>query len=239
MESNSVKITVLSALRELGRTGILIPLYLYPAPGAWDDIARAKTVYPAVPIIAVVNPANGPGNGPDPNYQKGIDLLKQVGITVVGYVSTDYARRDINLVVGDANKYKAFYGQLDGVFFDEMAAPGAEGYYKQANWSVKDIGYRFTIGNPGKDVPQSYLGIVDILVIYEGDGIPSLDSLSGWHTNYDKSNFAYIAYDVQVFPSELVTVSGYHTGWIYVSSDTLNNPFDSVPYLWQMLAALR
>ena len=41
-------------------TGVVIPLYNYPDP-TWTAIAQARATYPGVPVVAIINPNNGPG----------------------------------------------------------------------------------------------------------------------------------------------------------------------------------
>ena len=42
-------------------TGTVVPLYSYPTNAAWRTVIDAKLAHPTVPVVAVVNPANGPG----------------------------------------------------------------------------------------------------------------------------------------------------------------------------------
>src|SRR5687768_10432883 len=60
-------------------TGLLIPLYVYPADihtnAAYNKLIALKRAHLRVPVIAIVNPASGPGEGDvvDANYTKAID----------------------------------------------------------------------------------------------------------------------------------------------------------------------
>src|SRR5579883_1192685 len=69
-------------------SGVMIALYTYPGQ-TWDTVIQAKNANPAVPVVAIINPSNGPGSY-DPNYASGITSLKQAGIIVLGYVFTGY-----------------------------------------------------------------------------------------------------------------------------------------------------
>src|SRR5438093_11893007 len=84
-----------------------------------------------------------------------------------------------------------------GIFSDEIAnRADGESYYKSLNGYAKSKGYTFTVGNPGTDTLSSYIGTVDSIIIYETDGLPLLSYLNGWHTGYDKKNFALIHYKI-------------------------------------------
>ena len=86
------------------------------------------TKYPNITFLIVVNPASGPGALPlpDSNYVREIRCLNsQANIRTLGYVSTNYAKRDLDAVKADIEKYSAWHGAglgLHGIFFDEAPA---------------------------------------------------------------------------------------------------------------------
>jgi hypothetical protein len=165
-------------------TGIMIPLYTYPG-STWDQVIAAKNAHPSVPIVAIINPSNGSGNVQNSAYVTGIQNLQSANITVLGYVHTNYATRNIALAVNDTNNYKNWYG-VNGIFFDEMSnTPGNESYYRYLNDHAKSLGMTFTVGNSGVDISPSYVGIVDNIVIHDNLSTPSISSLGGWHTRHD------------------------------------------------------
>jgi hypothetical protein len=45
------------------------------------------------PVIAVVNPASGPGTKADANYAKVFERAKKTKATLIGYVATGYGKR--------------------------------------------------------------------------------------------------------------------------------------------------
>src|SRR5687767_1682309 len=62
--------------------GIMVPLYTYPG-GTWDTVIETKNDHPDVPVVAIVNPASGPGGSRDSNYVSGIEELKDAGVIVL------------------------------------------------------------------------------------------------------------------------------------------------------------
>ena len=125
---------------------VLVPLYVYPAPGAWDPLFTASAInvsfqfeisaddfriasHPNINFVVVVNPANGPGpgDGPDGNYTTEIPKLNSyANVRTVGYVSTEYAKRDVQLVQQDVNTYSRWSENatakgmgMRGIFLDE------------------------------------------------------------------------------------------------------------------------
>lgn len=217
-------------------TGIIVPLYSYPG-SYWNQLIQAKNAHPSVPIIAVVNPNNGPGSSIDSTYVSSIQQLQSAGITVLGYVYTGYGSRSTSSAEADVTTYHNWYN-VSGIFFDEMSnVSGYESYYSTLTQYVKSHGMTMTVGNPGTDTLSSYVGTVDNLVIYENPGLPTISDLAGWHTSYAKSNFSMIAFGVGLPTQSYVTSTTSYVGYIYTTDDNLPNPYDTVPSYFGSLVA--
>src|SRR6266571_1999513 len=173
-------------------SGIVIPLYTYPTDGSWAATPQAKNAHPNVPIIAVINPSDGPGGSSDSNYVQGVKNFQAAGIIVIGYVATGYASQLISSLESQISSYKNWYS-VNGIFFDEMSS--VQGNYSTLNTYVKSLGMTMTMGNPGTSVPSSYIGTLDSLCIFEQGGLPTLSYLSSY-SGHPKSNFAYIGLSV-------------------------------------------
>ncbi|HEX5457883.1 MAG TPA: spherulation-specific family 4 protein [Candidatus Nitrosotalea sp.] len=218
------------------KTGVMIALYTYPG-STWDVVAQAKSAHPSVPIVAIINPDNGPGSSRDPNYVSGIQELHAAGVTVLGYDATGYASNSASSVKSVMNTWKSLY-TIDGIFFDEMANwSGPESYYSGLTSYAKSLGYTMTVGNPGTDTLPSYIGTVDNLMIYENPGLPPISALQGWHTGYDKSNFSMIAFGVNSVSTSFLSSASNYVGYIDLTNDVLDNPYDSVPSYFGTLVA--
>src|SRR5262245_57939330 len=70
---------------------LLVPAYFYPAGEGLKDWERLLAAAGRAPLVAVVNPASGPGKAADPNYVKLLERAAKTKITLIGYVSTSYA----------------------------------------------------------------------------------------------------------------------------------------------------
>jgi len=218
----------------------IVPLYTYPTDGSWDAVIAAKAAHPTVGVIAVVNPANGPGAAVDGGYAAGIAKLAAAGIKVLGYVRTGYAVRNPPEVKADIDTWNAFYpGQIGGIFFDEQSdRAGDVGYYRDVSQYAKSRGLSFTVGNPGKDTAPEFVGALDTMLIYENAGLPSDSQMGGWHAGYAPSNFGVIPHSSSFDPA-FVRDARQHVQYVYVQNDTLPNPWDTVPpFFADLLAAL-
>jgi hypothetical protein len=203
-------------------------------------VTAAKQAHPSVPVLAVINPANGPGTAALSDYMTGIAQLTGAGVKVIGYVHTSYGARAPAEVQADVDRWRNLFPGVTGIFFDEMAnTPGQEGYYKNLGGYAKSQGFDFTIGNPGADGAASYVGTVDVILVYENRGLPAVASLGGWHASYDRHNFGIIPYAVPALDAGFVKAAAASCGYIYLENDDLPNPWDTVPpYLDALLGAL-
>ncbi len=217
--------------------GIMVPLYTYPG-GTWDTVAQVKRAHSDVPIVAIVNPASGPGFSKDSNYESGIAELKDAGVTVLGYVSTAYANRDLAAVKGDMDRWKSWYPDVNGIFFDEQTNwAGHESYYSQADSYAKSKGMPFTVGNPGANSIPSYLDTVDVVLIYESPGLPNVGNYQSW-SSADNAKLGMIPFGVGSMPNQWIEDATSLVGWIYVTNDMLPNPWDSLPPYFESMADL-
>jgi hypothetical protein len=223
-----------------GSVGTIVPLYAYPTHSSWNVIAQTKQANPSVPVVAIVNVSNGPGSAPEANFTSGINQLVNAGVQVIGYVFTSYGNRSVTAVKSEVASWKQWYPQVTGIFFDEQASvPGKESYYATLGSYAKSLGLSLTVGNPGTDTSPGYVGTVDVILIYETDGLPALAALGGWHQSYPKSNFGIIPYAVPSLDTGFITAAKPLVGHIYVTDDSLPNPWDSLPsYFGQLVTAL-
>src|SRR5437867_4762023 len=122
-------------------SGIVIPLYTYPTDGSWAATLQAKNAHPNVPIIAVINPSDGPGGSSDSNYVQGVKNFQAAGIIVIGYVATGYASQLISSLESQISSYQNWYS-VSGIFFDEMSSvQGKDRKSTRLNSSHRTISY--------------------------------------------------------------------------------------------------
>jgi len=232
--------------------GVIVPLYTRPSDVSWKEVAQEKSLYPFVPIIAIINPANGPGSGPNEQWTDGIKALRTSGIEVVGYVATGYGSLSIASVEAQVQNYSSWY-KLDGIFFDEMASSNGTGncpfsctmqqYYRALVVYSAGLGYRLTIGNPGGTPDMSFNGIMSVLVIYEGSGSAAVSEIKNFAQG-NKSDYGYISIGVGFNSTEEKSYSNY-VGWIYMTDyctgESVNvcNPYDGLPsYFGSLVSSL-
>jgi hypothetical protein len=105
----------------------------------------------------VINPNSGPDGRPDlpdEQYQRAIPYLQGFqNVTLIGYISTVYAKRDIQQSIADIETYWKWNGinpdlGIDGIFVDEVDNEGV--HFKYFDTLAKHIkGKRWKSGKPG------------------------------------------------------------------------------------------
>lgn len=238
----------INASAVLGKTGVFVPLYVYPSPGNmahYNTIIKAKLAHPSVPIVVAINPAGGPGNTTDNNYANAVDSLQDAGVVVIGYVPTTYGSRDINAVKSDIDDFVSWYN-IDGIHIDEVSNDvGYESYYTELTAYGKSHGLKIMIGNAGTDVPQSYVGTVDSIGITEGPGYAPMAWLqycvlcttSGWHYNFDKNEFWMQRYNVEKLDTQYALEASKWVGMMYFTDGVSPVRWDHVPPYFDTLVA--
>jgi hypothetical protein len=235
--------------------GIMCPLYLYPNNPYSDATMQALLAlirdYKAVPFLAVVNPADGPGTVWDGNYAALIRLLKGAGATVAGYVSTAYGVRPEADVKADIDQWQSLYSAdpVDGIFLDEQPwdpAGDVVPLYMRYTAYAHDRSLYPVIGNPGTNQREEWFAspTSDIVVVHETGTWPVESDMHGnfmgGHSQYPTSMRAALVYAQATLDEHLIRKLRRYVDWIYVTSDVLSpNPWDSIPaYMKQLFACL-
>jgi hypothetical protein len=226
---------------------ILLPLYIYPNwydrdKYIWRQVTAAAQ---KVPIVAIINPNNGPNNAPpNPDYQQGIKDLHQAGVKILGYVPTNYGKREIESVTADIEIYNKYFN-VDGIFVDETANQRDKlKYYQQIYQYTKARSARYqVIINPGTDIIESYLRqpVADVTVNFENYQKVWKDyHPPAYIKKYSAQHFAALVHttaDLQLMKNTLDRVEKNKFGYVYItndSTDTANqNPWDTLPSYWQ------
>ncbi|QDV38226.1 spherulation-specific family 4 protein [Tautonia plasticadhaerens] len=160
--------------RATEKVKVLVPAYFYPTwwvGSPWDDLNQAAS---QIPIEAIMNPASGPGNAPNPDYLQAVADLQAAGGKVIGYVPTGYGSRPIGDVMFEIQAYLIWY-DVDGIFLDEMGDQLGTLDYESVYCLIKlyqfAVGHKLrVVGNVGVPFPEAeaYLDATDTLVIFEG-----------------------------------------------------------------------
>jgi hypothetical protein len=226
------------------RMSTLIPAYFYPGQ-EWSALNSAAAT---INVTAIMNPNSGVGSSQDANYVAAVSSLRSAGGRSIGYVATGYEARTVAAVTAEIDLYRNWYGGANGIrgiFLDEMSNSGSAAstaYYRQIYDYIKAIDSTWTvIGNPGTTTSEAYLNgssgrTVDTLVVFENTHAAYANyTPSAWNINYDRSNFAHMVYaapDAAAMTTDINLAANRTAGYVYVTSDILTNPWDTLPPYW-------
>lgn len=175
-------------------TGILLPLYVYPAVNyndgatAWAPVRDAITANPSVDWQVVINPHNGPGlsglpGDNDVNYISGTEQFNALPhVRTIGYVRTlngaaPMSELQSNITTWAAwNSYTSSNISVHGIFFDETIEPS--GISDGSNFEYLTTATSFarqafgstpivTICNFGAKPDARYYAICDEIIVFE------------------------------------------------------------------------
>lgn len=221
-------------------TGLLVPAYIFPAGEglkAWGHLIAAAD---RVPIVAIINPASGPGKQVNEEVKAVFERARRSKLTLVGYVPLSYAKRPVAAVKADIDQWLALYpGILDGIFFDEQPS-GAESVpyvgecFAYARQRIKDARI---VSNPGTTCAPEYLALPGnpIICVHENKTGPDAYQPPPWAARFGADQVAVLLYDVPAGAAwkralrELVRKGA---GYVYVTDDSGANPWDRLPTYW-------
>ena len=209
---------------------VAIPSYFYPG-ALWTQIEHALPE----DSVAIINPSSGPGSSIDQSYVAQVDEGQSAGLTVLGYVHTDYGRRSSAVVRSEIDKYYSWYG-VDGIFLDEGSTDcsHAASYYKDLYDYVHNRSGKVVV-NPGTQTNECFMDVADVVVNFEdtyANYRAESYSQPEWVSEYPPTRFWHLVHAAPTTADmqEAVGLSKErNAGFVYVTSDTLPNPWDTLP----------
>jgi Spherulation-specific family 4 len=246
-------------LRARERTGVLVPLYVYPENihknVTYNRLIDLKRQHETVPVWVIVNPASGPGKEVDANYTKAIDRLQGAGCVALGYVPTSYGKKTEAEVRKSIDRWLELYPRIQGIFFDEMIYEDTDAgakYQATLNRYAHDAGCWPTVGNPGADTPGRYFAAdaADMIVIHEGNAWPKEERLKGdyfgGYSDYPPFTRGVLLHSQAKLNRDELRMAREYVRWVYVTEAPYRpndpkaaNPWDHLSkYLEELLDQL-
>jgi spherulation-specific family 4 protein len=211
---------------------ISMPAY-FSSGVAW---ARAIDSQPAPAIMILDITGSGAGSTREAAYAAAVTRAQAAGIKVLGYASTDYARRPAAAVEADVRHYRAWY-HVTGIFLDEAATGTGElSYYRALTGYIRHADPRALVMlNPGTYPSRRYMTLGDVVLAYEGNyaRYASL-RVPGWVDRYPAARFSQVVYATpgSRLAEALRLAVRRHAGYVYVTDMAGRNPYRSLPGYW-------
>jgi hypothetical protein len=241
VDANGFDLSIDGARPRAGTVKMAVPAYFSPGPEWQRVIAGAPTVG-----LIVFNPNSGPGTATDPGYTQVIAQAQAAGITVLGYVATNYGQRAEADVAADINRYYDLYTPT-GIYLAEgpmdVDCAGMEAMYHRLSDVVRArdpsaylaVGTRFC---------PTYIFFFDLMVQfarnwpeYQTDYAPP-----DWMPANSPQRFCHFVHSVpptDVARAMSLTISN-GAGYVFTTDGTEPNPWGALPsYFDEELATLR
>ncbi|MEW4567021.1 spherulation-specific family 4 protein [Tautonia sp. JC769] len=219
---------------------ILVPAYFYPGGSGLDDWKRLIASAARAPIVAVVNPASGPGDAPNQDYANVIRGGAAIpGLTMIGYVNTEFGARPRPAIEADIDRWARFYPEIRGIFLDAQSVDAEDvGLYVELHDSARNaIGDALVVTNPGIICAEDYFerGATDLAVVFENSrGFDEFD-MPLWRLRYRPERFAALPHGVasaDAMEAAVRQAGAKGIGSIFVTDGTMPNPWGGLPPYW-------
>ena len=241
IDARGFDISIDGARPRPGTVKMAVPAYFVPGPEWQRVIAGAPTVG-----MIVFNPDSGPGTATDPGYTQVIGQAQAAGITVLGYVATNYGQRAEADVAADINRYYDLYAP-SGIYLAEgpmdADCTGMEAMYHRLSDAVRarDPSAYLAVGT--RYCP-TYIFFFDLMVQfarnwpeYQTDYAPP-----DWMPANSPQRFCHFVHSVPGTDAaralSMAIANG--AGWVFATDGTEPNPWAALPnYFDEELATLK
>ncbi|RMD42867.1 hypothetical protein DV735_g2291, partial [Chaetothyriales sp. CBS 134920] len=245
-------------------SSVLLPLYVYPSPGAWDPLHEVLDSHPLLHFTVIINPEDGPGSSDEPTVDYVVavkNLTSYDNVRLVGYVRTQWAERNITEVLREVQVYSNWSTlngsasgtgplTMDGIFFDEAPSvytAQTHEYLQTINRAVKDApglgGNRTIVHNPGTAPDPRFDDLdTDIIVAFEQSSDYFHSSKSNITAlSLDRSHYAFVIHSAPSKDSKLrnlVATMSQRAQYLFATELT-SNYYESFSNDWTTFIAAR
>ena len=219
---------------------ILVPAYFYPSREgltAWKELLASAN---ETPIVAIVNPASGPGRRVDSNYEEVFRLARSSKVTLIGYVTLSYAKRPAAEVKADVDTWVKFYPGMQGIFFDEQPSAAEHAAFAGECFAhaASKIDKALIVSNPGTRCAREYAELPQkpVLVLYErGTGLDKYQP-PDWTKDFAADRFSVLLYGMKSkddMRQAFRDAAAKRVGYFYVTDAEGRNPWNRLPAYWE------
>src|SRR5262249_40777508 len=218
------------------------PAYFYPTSAGMNAWQRLMEAASKVRVVAIANVDSGPGDQLDQGYSLVIRKANERGLKVIGYISTDYASRDLDKVKNEMDRWVHFYPTIHGFFFDHQSPHAQDvNYYLElrnyARFKIKNK-EALIVTNPGAICDEEYFAkdVSDVTCIFASPENVEQFNPPILRKNYSPTRFAILPYHItsaqamrQIIRDAIVKRIGY----VYISDGPrTNNNWGQLPSYW-------
>jgi spherulation-specific family 4 protein len=222
------------------RLRLLVPTYIYPRGDGRKEWQRLFDAASKVEIVAIANPNSGPGDELNPDYTAIFTEATNQGVTLVGYVSTDFGKRTQAEIKQDVDTWVRYYPQIRGFFFDQQPREGryVVHFAELRDYARQKLRDPLVITNPGVPCDEAYLAqaVSDVTCVFVNyQGFEQFEPPATFKA-YDPSRFAAMPYnisDVETMRTVVKDAIIKRIGYLYISDAKPPNQWGKLPVYWE------
>jgi hypothetical protein len=209
---------------------LVVPAYFHPAvyPDQWEWLAE----HAAQIAMVVLNVANGPGTAPEAPFKEATERLHSAGVTVIGYVDTNYGQRPARHIMSELGQYQDWY-QVSGVCLDRVASVAAKlAYYGALTARLRKAGADTVFFNHGAYPVPAYAEHADLLGTFEGPWpVYRQLNIPAWAAAWPADKFYHVVYSVppERFGEAAQLAIKRNAASVYITERGGANPYDRLP----------
>jgi hypothetical protein len=219
---------------------IMVPAYFYPAEEGLQHWDRLLDSAKSSEIIAIVNPASGPGKQTDSNYQTILKRASDTKLIPIGYVTLSYGKRDVGTICAEIDLWLKLYPGIQGIFLDEQ--PSAATYVDEQQQIYQYVretkSLNIVVSNPGTVCDPNYLALptTDIVCLYEGSDALNGIRIPTWTEKVKTTQVCALAYGIatqEQMRSLARLCRRQQIGTILITDASGENPWRGLPSYWK------
>jgi hypothetical protein len=210
-----------------------VPAY-FDSDSDWEQVLSASS---SLGII-LINPQHGPGHHMKSSLKNKIDLARAKGIKVLGTIYTSFGSRPITEIKNDIDHYKDWY-EVDGILLDESSDQiELLSFYEEIASYIRSTSGNFVMMNPGVYPSEGYIALADSTIVFEGSYSEYIDTfIPDWIWAYPTYKFSHLVYNapdsISLNQTNQLALER-NTDFLYVTNQTLPDPWKTVPQYWNL-----
>lgn len=251
------------------KIGLYLPLFIYPTrlgstnatalcqslvstynanATCWKIVSDLIKKYPHVEAVQTINPSNGDFTSRSADIANGLTVMKQAGnIRFLGYTYVspvpNGTYRGFDAMAQVLRNYQTYYPEITGLFLDNFwTGTGHEADTEKLVLYAKSLGFKEIWANPGTAISESYINLLDTVLIQESIGYPVVNGTSSatlqsrtFNKKYSRKKFCSLPHHLSSFNYDWLESARQHVYWFNLTDSQTSAVYDMVSGYQELL----